>query len=32
MNGLIEDLGHVNTETGEGYLFDPVTLLPLSLD
>ena len=32
INGLLESLGHVDTETGEGYLFDPVTLLPLSLD
>ena len=26
INGLLEYLGHVNTETGEGYLFDPLTL------
>ncbi len=32
MNGLIEDLGHVDTETGEGYLFDPMTLEPLDID
>lgn len=32
INGLLESLGHVDSETGAGYLFDPVTLLPLDLD
>jgi len=32
INGLIESLGHVDSETGAGYLFDPVTLEPLGLD
>ena len=32
INGLLESLGHVDSETGAGYLFDPFTLLPLDLD
>ena len=32
VNGILEYLGHVNTETGEGYLFSPITLDPIDLD
>ena len=32
INGLLEHLGHVDTQTGEGYLFDPFTLEPLNIN
>ena len=33
INGLLEKgIGCVNAETGEGYLFDPLTLQPLDLN